>query len=100
MPLYEYSCLNCDGKTEVIQKFSDAPLKICPTCGGRVEKLISSSAIHFKGTGWYITDYGRKGDNNGSGAKSSPQTTVEKSSVSKETSTAASSDGTRVSSET
>jgi putative FmdB family regulatory protein len=62
MPLYEYQCLNCGKKTEVIQKFEDAPLAACPSCGGEVKKLISSPAFQFKGTGWYVTDYaGKKG---------------------------------------
>jgi putative FmdB family regulatory protein len=50
-----------DGRFELIRKFSDPPLKACPTCGRKVEKLLSSPAIQFKGTGWYITDYARKG---------------------------------------
>jgi len=62
MPLYEYQCLNCGKKTEVIQRFDDAPLAACPACGGEVKKLISSPAFQFKGTGWYVTDYaGKKG---------------------------------------
>src|ERR1700704_813190 len=62
MPLYEYQCLNCGKKTEVIQRFEDAPLAACPSCGGEVKKLISSPAFQFKGTGWYATDYaGKKG---------------------------------------
>ena len=60
MPLYEYQCPQ-DGTFEVIQKFSDAPLTACPTCGAEVTKLPSAPAIQFKGTGWYITDYARKG---------------------------------------
>lgn len=61
MPLYEYECPK-DGTFEQIQKFSDPPLNACPTCGGPVEKLLSAPAIQFKGTGWYITDYARKGE--------------------------------------
>jgi len=60
VPLYEYQCPN-DGRFEVIRKFSDPPLTICPTCGAEVQKLLSAPAIQFKGTGWYITDYARKG---------------------------------------
>ena len=59
MPLYEYQCGRC-GRFEVIRKFSDAPLTICPTCGQEIQKLFSAPAIQFKGTGWYITDYARK----------------------------------------
>ena len=62
MPLYEYQCKKCGHKFEKIQKFSDRPVKKCPKCGGAVEQLISSSAVQFKGSGWYVTDYARKGD--------------------------------------
>jgi putative FmdB family regulatory protein len=69
MPLYEYRCDACQHVFEVIQKFSDAPIAVCPVCGhGHVEKLPSSPAIQFKGTGWYITDYARKGQTGQSGA--------------------------------
>ena len=60
MPLYEYECEACGVRFERIQRFSDKPVKICPECGGSVEKLLSSSAIQFKGTGWYVTDYAKK----------------------------------------
>ena len=60
MPLYEYQCDACGPRFEVIKKYSDPPLKICPKCGGAVHKLQSAPAIQFKGSGWYITDYARK----------------------------------------
>ena len=60
MPLYEYQCESCGHRFEVIQKFSDAPFEVCPKCGAKVHKLISSPAIQFKGSGWYITDYAKK----------------------------------------
>jgi len=60
MPLYEYECQNCGRHLEIIQKFSDDPLTECPKCRGAVEKVVSAPAIHFKGSGWYITDYARK----------------------------------------
>ena len=60
MPLYEYECDICGHRFEVIQKFSDAPIDKCPKCGSTVHKLMSSPAIQFKGSGWYITDYARK----------------------------------------
>ena len=60
MPLYEYECDACGHRFEKIQKFSDAPVEKCPKCGGAVHKLMSSPAIQFKGSGWYITDYARK----------------------------------------
>ena len=61
MPLYEYECDACGRRFEVIQKFSDEPLTTCERCGGTVRKLLSSPAIQFKGSGWYITDYARAG---------------------------------------
>jgi putative FmdB family regulatory protein len=60
MPLYEYQCEKCGHQFELIRKFSDPPLEVCPKCGGKVRKLMSSPAIQFKGTGWYITDYAKK----------------------------------------
>jgi putative FmdB family regulatory protein len=60
MPLYEYECDANRHRFEVIQKFSDPPVETCPTCGSTVHKLMSSPAIQFKGTGWYVTDYARK----------------------------------------
>ena len=59
MPLYEYRCGTC-GSFELIRRFSDPPLELCPTCTGPIEKLLSAPAFQFKGTGWYVTDYGRK----------------------------------------
>lgn len=61
MPLYEYRCSKCGDKFEVIQKFADEPLTVHPDCGGPVERLISAPGLHFKGSGWYITDYARGG---------------------------------------
>jgi putative FmdB family regulatory protein len=69
MPLYEYECQQEGNRFEVIQKFSDPPLVTCPTCGGAVRRLLSSPAIQFKGSGWYITDYARKGSGDGSPEK-------------------------------
>jgi putative FmdB family regulatory protein len=60
MPLYEYECEACGKHFELIRKFSDPPVETCLACGGPVRKLLSSPAIQFKGTGWYITDYARK----------------------------------------
>ena len=62
MPLYEYQCEACGKRFEVIRKFSDPPLDACTQCGaGPVQRLVSSPAIQFKGSGWYITDYSSKG---------------------------------------
>lgn len=67
MPLYEYLCGRC-GRFEVIQKFSDPPLKRCPRCGKGVKKQLSAPAIQFKGTGWYVTDYARKAAGDAAGS--------------------------------
>jgi putative FmdB family regulatory protein len=74
MPLYEYECETENGRRfEIIAKFSDPVLTICPTCGGPVRKLLSSPAIQFKGSGFYITDYARKsGTDAGKESKGSP----------------------------
>ena len=69
MPLYEYECNKCGNRFERIQKFSDPPITACPKCEGEVRKLLSSPAIQFKGSGWYITDYAKKGGT-GAGEKS------------------------------
>jgi putative FmdB family regulatory protein len=61
VPLYEYQCKKCKHRFEKIQKFSDRPVKKCPECGGPVEQLLSAPAVQFKGSGWYVTDYARKG---------------------------------------
>jgi len=88
MPLYEYQCEACATRFEKIQKFSDPPVETCPSCGGSVRKLISSPAIQFKGSGWYVTDYAAKSGGEASsgdskpeaGAKSEAGTSTEKSS--------------------
>ena len=62
MPLYEYECEACHHRFERIQQFSDPIVRKCPKCGRKkVKKLLSSPAIQFKGSGFYITDYQRKG---------------------------------------
>lgn len=65
MPLYEYRCSNCGEKFEIIQKSTDAPLKNCPNCGGVLKKLFSPPMLQFKGSGWYVTDYAKKGTDKG-----------------------------------
>jgi len=70
MPLYEYQCDACAHRFEVIQKFSDPLVDVCPKCGGAVKKLFSSPAIQFKGSGWYITDYAKKSGTPGGSTKS------------------------------
>ncbi len=59
--MYEYECTACKHRFERLQKFSDEPAKVCVRCGAPVIRLLSSPAIQFKGTGWYVTDYGKSG---------------------------------------
>ncbi len=61
MPNYEYLCKNCGHRFEQIRKFSDKQLRKCPECGGVIEQVISAPAVQFKGSGWYVTDYAKKG---------------------------------------
>jgi putative FmdB family regulatory protein len=60
MPIYEYECTQCGCRTEVVQKVNEPRLSKCKKCGGALKKIPSASAIQFKGSGWYITDYARK----------------------------------------
>lgn len=61
MPIYEYRCGKCEQVFEALQRVHDEPLDSCRRCGGPAERIISSPAIHFVGSGWYVTDYARKG---------------------------------------
>ncbi len=60
MPIYEYRCGNCEETIEIMQKFSDQPLRRCPSCKGKVSRIISNCTFHLKGTGWYVTDCKQK----------------------------------------
>lgn len=90
MPLYEYRCKACGHQFEKIQSFSAPEEKVCPVCGGEVERLLSAPAVQFKGSGWYVTDYAGKGaskppasssaDGNGNKAESKPAASSESSS--------------------
>ena len=83
MPLYEYECDACGQRFEVIQKFSDAPVETCKQCGkGPVRRLLSSPAIQFKGSGWYITDYANKGKSGASASTPAGKTDGAKSDAS------------------
>jgi|SRR6185503_14305986 len=64
MPIYEYQCDKC-GVIEVTQRITEKALAKCPTCKSKVKRLISNTSFQLKGTGWYITDYARKGQTNG-----------------------------------
>ncbi len=68
MPVYEYECTKCNQVSEALQKVSDAPLKKCPHCGGKLKKIISLNSFQLKGGGWYVTDY--KGKNSSTAAPS------------------------------
>jgi putative FmdB family regulatory protein len=62
VPLYEYECQACHFRFEKLQRLSDPPPPKCPECGGKkIVQMMSASSAHFKGSGWYVTDYGRKG---------------------------------------
>ncbi|NOZ94605.1 MAG: zinc ribbon domain-containing protein [Acidobacteria bacterium] len=75
MPLYEYECQSCGEHVERIQRVSDAPLSECPKCGGPLRKLLGVPALQFKGSGWYVTDYGH---GNGKGEAAAPAMSSEK----------------------
>lgn len=60
MPIYEYECLQCKKRTELLQRYGDAPLASCPECGSEVRKMVSAPSVQFKGSGWYVTDYAKK----------------------------------------
>ncbi len=89
MPIYEYNCKQC-GDFEITQRMSENALKKCPTCGAKVTKLISTSAFHLKGSGWYMTDYAKSGASkppektDGDGSTGSTGSTESKSSETKE----------------
>lgn len=87
MPLYEYQCKKCKHKFEKIQKFSDRPIKKCPECGGPLEKIQHAPNVQFKGSGWYVTDYG--GKKGGSDSDGGSETKDDSSAKMKEPSTGA-----------
>jgi len=74
MPLREYQCKKCKHRFEKIEKFSDKPQKKCPKCGGPLEEVISAPAVQFKGSGWYVTDYAKKGSKAASSSSSESET--------------------------
>jgi putative FmdB family regulatory protein len=67
MPIHEYKCRKCEAVVERIEGTHDKPMRKCPSCGGKVDQMISHSAFVLKGTGWYATDYGTKNHDNGNG---------------------------------
>jgi len=107
MPIYEYKCENCGEVFEVRQKYSDEPVTVHEKCGGQVEKLISAPSFQFKGSGWYVNDYGKGGngakkpDSEGAAAsesaKSSSDTATKSDSAAKPSETATKSSETKTS---
>ncbi len=91
MPIYEYKCNKC-GVFEVMQKITDAPFKKCPTCKGRAERLISSTSFVLKGSGWYATDYAKKGSNKSEASESASTASSTNGSASKDGASSTSSD--------
>lgn len=85
MPLYEYRCRQCNQTFEVMQKFSDAPLTIHEGCGGEVDRLLSPPVLQFKGSGWYVTDYGRNGSSASSNSSEKSSKSDSKSDAKPET---------------
>jgi len=82
MPIYEYTCHGCGKEIEVWQKISEKPKKVCPECGAhKLERLISNTSFHLKGSGWYVTDYA-KGSSGGGSSKSATKKAVAKPSSS------------------
>ena len=71
MPNYEYLCTKCGHRFEQIRKFSDKQLRKCPECGGVIEQVISAPAMRFKGSGWYVNDYPKKGAGSAGSSSSS-----------------------------
>lgn len=82
MPIYEYICLKCEETTEAILHTGDEPPTACPSCGGELKKLLSAPSFQFKGSGWYVTDYARKGS--AGGEKEAPKGNGDKSASSSE----------------
>src|SRR5450759_977923 len=73
MPNYEYLCKKCGHRFEQIRKFSDKQLRKCPECGGVIEQVISAPAVQFKGSGWYVNDYPKKGAGSAASSSSSSE---------------------------
>ena len=83
MPIYEYKCGKCKKLHEIMQKITEKPLTICPSCGGTMKKMISSTSFVLKGSGWYMTDYAGKGNKEakeGADKKEKPEISAKKES--------------------
>lgn len=94
MPIYEYKCETCGHEFEELQKFSHAPIDICPKCGGPASRLISQSTFILKGSGWYVTDYAKKDKNSAPARKEKTESKETKPKESAAPSSAGASSGT------
>lgn len=74
MPVYEYRCTSCGERTEAQQHIGDPPLSKCPRCGGALERVVSAPALRFKGSGWYVTDYGKRAGSSATGKEETSTT--------------------------
>ncbi len=89
MPLFEYKCKKCAHHFDKIEKYTASTVKTCPKCGGKAERQLAAPAIQFKGSGWYVTDYGGKtgsADSKESSGDGSSEKSADKSGESKVTS--------------
>jgi putative FmdB family regulatory protein len=75
--MYEYECRECHSRVERIEKLNGPYLKVCPKCKGRLDRIISRSAIAFKGSGWYVTDYPKPSSSTDSGKQDTPPTAAQ-----------------------
>jgi len=91
MPIYEYECRECGQIHEFMQKMSDSPLSTCPKCSGKLQKLISHSTFHLKGSGWYATDYAKRNSGPASTESKTSDNTADKSTSTSESSSPANS---------
>ncbi len=78
MPLYPYRCTKCDHHFEKIQKFGAKPEKVCPKCGGALERTLTAPSLNFKGAGWYVNDYAAKGSSSAGGSSAKESSSAEK----------------------
>ena len=84
MPIYEYECTDCGEHFEIIQKINDKPITSCPSCSGKIRKLVSNCSFQLKGTGWYVTDYAKKSENKPEKKKDKTERKDKKSDVAKD----------------
>jgi putative FmdB family regulatory protein len=88
MPTYEYACRDCGQHLEVVQSFTEEPLRVCGACGGALRKVFSAAGIIFKGSGYYVTDSRKSGGDAGAGSSTKTTETPSSDSSTSSTSTA------------